>query len=109
MGSPASWYGLPLLFGVGLVAACAKSGVPAQTTLDAISDKCGLSRDALKVKDGQVIFWPAEKTDFKIVDCALNELKNVPGAIDKMGFVGNERYGNFDEAIEPEADNAQKN
>jgi hypothetical protein len=61
------------------------------------------------MKGDDLSFAPPLDAKYEAVECALKGIKNLPGITTKMGFVGNERYGNFDEAFQPEANNAQKN
>jgi hypothetical protein len=82
--------------------ACSAPDAPEQARLDRIAEKCGLPKAALKKQDDAIHFAPPEDANFTAVDCAMTELKGLPGGLPKMGFVGNERY-------ESEATNAQKN
>jgi hypothetical protein len=101
---------LPYFSAVIVLSACAPAGLSVQAKLDAIADQCGLPRSTFKVRGkDNLVFQPPLDAEYEAVDCALKQVRKLPEFPTKMGFVGNERYGNFDEAFEPEANNAQKN
>ncbi|MDO7833777.1 hypothetical protein Q4610_01845 [Sphingobium sp. HBC34] len=82
----------PLIYSVVLFSGCAAKGELAQSQFDAIADKCGLPRSALKLhgKD-ELQFQPPQDAKYEAVDCTLTELKAIKLPM-KMGFVGNELY-----------------
>jgi hypothetical protein len=103
-----------LIIGAGLIslAGCGQkeSGVQkdgaasvTQAKLDAMSDACRAPRTWLKHRGGEEVqFQPSPDAKYETVDCVLGKLKESLLPL-KMGFVGNERYGDEQE------DNAQKN
>jgi len=81
---------------------CSAATDVTQTPLNQISSKCGLNEDAIRVYGDRILFQPSADSKYEAVDCALGELKKLPGISDKLGFVGNERFvGN--EQMETEA------
>jgi len=82
----------PLIYSVVLVSGCAATTELAQSQFDAIADKCGLPRSALKLRGkDELQFQPPQDTKYEAVDCTLTELKAIKFPI-KIGFVGNELY-----------------
>jgi hypothetical protein len=75
-----------------LFTGCVAKAELTQSQFDAIADKCGLPRSAMKLhgKD-ELQFQPPHDAKFQAVDCTLNELKAIKLPM-KMGFVGYETY-----------------
>jgi hypothetical protein len=82
----------PLICSLILVVGCAAKAGLTQSQFDAIADKCGLPRTALKLhgKD-ELQFQPPQDAKYEAVDCTLTELKAIKFPM-KLGFVGNELY-----------------
>lgn len=82
----------PLICLLALFTGCAAKGELAQSQFDAIADKCGFPRSALKLRGkDELQFQPPQDAKYEAVDCALIELKAIRIPMN-MGFVGNELY-----------------
>jgi len=80
-----------------LLSITAGEGIPAVTItqdgLDAISDKCRLSRSYLIARGaGSLEFSPAVNADYSAVDCVLQSVRTTYYPNEKFGFVGNEAF-----------------
>ena len=82
----------PLICSLILFTGFAAKAEPTQSQFDAIADKCGLPRSALKLRGkDELQFQPSRDAKYQAVDCTLTELKAIKYPM-KLGFVGNELY-----------------
>jgi len=72
---------------------CGNARGTTQADLDAISNKCGLTRSALiLVSADELRFQPSANESYDAVACALDAIVKAKYPNLKMGTIGNEQY-----------------